>query len=255
MAYRPGGKIISYTEAFPPFLLLFHLCVLLVRFVSWSILRIQINGRENLRGVDAALLVSNHTLVLDPGIIAQAIRPRRTYFTMLEETALIPYLGTFVRLLGGIPIPANSFTRLEEAVAQGIDTLGFVHFFPEGECFLRNQQIRPFSIGAFYLACRRQIPVVPITTVLHERSFFERSVRTILWGHLQVPPRVSIYIGKPFFPKDFLHASGESRRSSHRHAAKAMSESVRRYMQLTIDRAGGCKTMDRGAMPRLVKQD
>ena len=77
-----------------------------VRVVDWLLYRISIEGRENLRGLGRAILVSNHTLLLDPGLIAHAIRPRRTYFTMLEETALIPFLGTFVRLLGGVPIPA-----------------------------------------------------------------------------------------------------------------------------------------------------
>lgn len=258
MAYQPGGKIISYTQAFLPFLLLFHLCVFLIRVISWSILRIRITGRPNLRKIDKALLVSNHTLVLDPGLIAYAIRPRRTYFTMLEETALIPYLGTFVRLLGGIPIPPNSIGRLEKAVLKGLRELGLVHFFPEGECFLRNQQIRPFSIGAFYLACRLRVPVVPVTTVLHERSLFGRKVRTILWGYVLAPPRVSVYIGRPFYPEDFLPAPGRrdspQRVSSVRHAATAMAEAVRAYMQSTIDSAGGCKTMYRGLMPRLVKQ-
>jgi len=263
MAYTPGNKIITYKRSFLPFHLLYHLCVFLVRFVSWTLLRIRISGRENLQGIDSALLVSNHTLVLDPGIIAYAIRPKRTYFTMLEETALIPYLGTFIRLLGGIPIPPNSFSRLEKAVEQGINELGFVHFFPEGECFLRNQQIRPFSIGAFYLSCRLRLPIVPITTVLLERSFFGKPVRTMFGGCLRVPPRVSIYIGKPFYPEQFIPeldgpqaGNKRSRRIIvRRQAVTAMSEEVRRYMQATIDNSGGCKTMFRGVMPRLVKQE
>ena len=88
--------------------LVFQIVLFIVRLVDWSVFRLTIRGRENLRRVDSAFLVSNHTLVVDPGVIAHVIRPHRTYFTMLEETALIPYLGTFVRLLGGVPILRSS---------------------------------------------------------------------------------------------------------------------------------------------------
>ena len=251
MAYRTGGKIVAYTQSFPPFVLVFQLCLFLVRLISWSLLRLRIHGRENIRKVDAAILVSNHTLVLDPGILAYVIRPRRTYFSMLEETALIPYLGTFVRLLGAIPIPPTSMAKLERAVVQGLAAMRFVHFFPEGECYLRNQQIRPFFPGAFFLACRLKIPVIPITTVLYERRLRGKTIHTLFGGKLRLPPRVSVVVGNPFYPNDFLSSTSERPRSI-RSAARAMAEVVRSYMQDTIDQNGGCKSMYRGQMPRLT---
>ena len=90
---------------------------------------------------------------------------------MLEETALIPYLGTFVRLLGAIPIPEgpNSLRRLDSAARTALRYTGFIHFFPEGELYRENQDLCPFHPGAFLLACRLGVPVVPVTTVLHQR--------------------------------------------------------------------------------------
>ena len=246
--YRKGARIIGWSPRFLPFIAMFHLVLTAVRICDWVVYRIRIRGREHLRGLDAAVIVSNHTLLFDPGIIAHAIRPRRTYFTMLEETALIPYLGTFVRLLGAIPIPegASSLRILDEAARTAFQTLGLIHFFPEGELSLQNQQLEPFHPGAFLLACRRGVPVVPVTTVLHQRLWRGKGFVRVAGHAFPLPPRVTIVIGAPRFPNE------QERRSPAR-AARLMADRVREEMQRAIDRHGGCKSIARGLMPRLGK--
>jgi 1-acyl-sn-glycerol-3-phosphate acyltransferase len=244
MAYRRGDPLIRFTPGFVSFTVVFHVVLSLVRLADWLVFRLRVEGRENLRAVERALLVSNHTLVVDPGIIAHVIRPRRAYFTMLEETALVPGLGTFVRLLGGVPIPARaaSVRTLERGLRRALGELGLVHFFPEGECFLRNQQIQPFHPGVFVLAVRLGLPVVPLTTVLHERRL------PALGRPVQLPPRVSVLIGPAFRPPPARGASGNG---SLRRAALTMAGELRAFMQSVVDSRGGCKTMGRGRMPRL----
>jgi 1-acyl-sn-glycerol-3-phosphate acyltransferase len=236
MAYRRGDPIVTYTPRFVPFLVIGHGVLAIMRFVNWSIFGFEVRGRKNLQGVGPAILVSNHSLALDPPLIAHAIRPRRTYFTMLEETALVPLLGTFVRLLGGIPLPHGSGAgrRQERGIDEALHRLGLVHFFPEGECYLRNQQVMPFQRGAFHAACRRGLPVIPITTVLRTRAWR-------VWHRLGLPPRTLLVIGEPLRPS-----------SGSRNEEEALSERAREIMQAVIDREGGCKTMGRGAMPRLA---
>lgn len=167
MAYRPGGPIVGFTPSFLPFQAVYQIILVPVRMVNWLFYRIRISGRENLRGLGRAILVSNHTLIMDPAVIAHAIRPRRTWFTMLEETALIPFLGTFVRLLGALPIPegAGSLLSLQSASARALSLLGLMHFFPEGECYRWSQEIQPFRPGAFLLAC----PARPSRCPRHHR--------------------------------------------------------------------------------------
>jgi 1-acyl-sn-glycerol-3-phosphate acyltransferase len=235
MAYRRGQRLVTFTPSFLPFTVVFRFVLVLVRIVSRSLFGIEIRGRENLRGVHRAILVSNHSLVLDPGFIAYAIWPRRAYYTMLEETALIPLLGTFVRLLGAMPLVQGSSAvgRQERGIDDALRHLGLVHFFPEGECYLRNQQIMPFHRGAFRAASRRGLPVVTVTTVLRKRVLK-------LWNTLHLPPRILILIGKPISPA-----------ASTKSASIACATLARQTMQATIDREGGCKTIGRGAMPRL----
>ena len=245
MAYRKGARIIGFAPPFPPFILLYHLVVALVRVFDWLVYRVRIKGRENLPRSGGAVLVSNHTLLLDPGILAHAIRPHRTYFTMLEETALIPFLGTFVRLLGGVPIPERpgALLALDAAARTAVRELGFIHFFPEGECYRKSQVIQDFHPGAFLLASRLNLPLVPITTVLHETRLKD----------IFLPPRVTIVIGTPVLaPLRLLPVTGQDGASLKR-AAKNLSQQVRASMQATIDLERGSKTLYKGIMPRLVK--
>ncbi len=230
--------------------MVFHGVLAAVKAWDWCVYRIRIRGRENLRGVPGAVLVSNHTLLLDPGIIAHALRPRRTYFTMLEETALIPFLGTFVRLLGGVPIPerVGALRTLDTAARSALALLGFIHFFPEGECYDGNQDIRPFHWGAFLLAARLGVPVVPVTTVLHERRWRGKPFIVLLGHAIRLPPRVTIVIGVPRGAPWSGRAAG-----SLKAAAAAWAQDVRGVMQAVIDGEGGSRALYRGMMPRRVK--
>jgi 1-acyl-sn-glycerol-3-phosphate acyltransferase len=256
MAYRRGDGIIRFTPAFLPFTGLYHIVLAAVRLFGWLVYRIRFTGRENLRAVRGAILVSNHTLLLDPGLIAHAIRPRRTYFTMLEETALIPFLGTFVRLLGAVPIPerAGALRTLEAAARTAVRELGLIHFFPEGECYLGNQDIQPFHPGAFLLACRLGLPVVPITTVLRESRLCGKNTLCVLGRTLDLPPKVSVVIGRAVQPPPAA-STGDAERNGRalKRAAREMSFLVRESMQATIDREEGSRALYRGMMPRLVR--
>jgi 1-acyl-sn-glycerol-3-phosphate acyltransferase len=240
----------GYTPRFLPFMVVFHGVLAAVKVWDWCVYRIRIRGRENLRGLAGAVLVSNHTLLFDPGIVAHAIRPRRTYFTMLEETALIPFLGTFVRLLGGVPIPerVGALRTLHTAARSALALLGFIHFFPEGECYDGNQDIRPFHWGAFLLAARLGVPVVPVTTVLHERRWRGKPTISLLGHSFRLPPRVTIVIEAPRGAPWMGRPAG-----SRKAAAAAWADEVRGAMQAVIDREGGSRVLYRGLMPRLVK--
>lgn len=253
MAYRKGGPIVAFSPSFIPFWAMFHLVMILVRLVDWFFYRIRIRGRQTLRECARAILVSNHTLILDPAVIAHSLGRRRTYFTMLEETALIPWLGTFVRLLGALPIPegVGSMLALETAARRAVAEMDLLHFFPEGECYRWNQDIQPFRPGAFLLACRLGLPVIPMTTVLHERRWRGlRSVR-VAGRTIPIPPLVTVVFGRPVQPPRALEGAHPR---VVRGVALRMAAEVRQAMQDTVDALGGSREIYRGKMPRLMKR-
>ena len=249
MAYKPGQKILTYGPSFIPATVTFHFILLLVVLFNRLIFRLRIEGRERLSEAAPAMLVSNHTLVLDPGIIAHVLRPQRTYFTMLEETACIPLLGTFVRLLGAIPIPTGGagMRSLERTIRRNLKDRHFLHVFPEGECYLWNQEIKDFQLGAFYLACRLHLPVVPITTVLHQRRWLGRTTFHFAGRTFRIPPQVTAVVGEAVYPK--AKTGGALKLE-----AAELSRETRTIMQRTIDQLGGSKGLSKGKMPRLALQ-
>lgn len=253
MAYRVGGHPINPSLGFRVFShLVFYTVLYPVVFVSRVLFGLRLRGWGNLRRARPALLVSNHTLFLDPGVLAAALFPFRTYFTMLEETALIPVLGTFVRLLGGVPIPTNprTFRLLESDIRRGLEEMGFVHFFPEGECYQWSQEVQPFHPGVFVLAARLGVPVIPVATVLHARRWGGRSYLTIAGRRLYIPPRVTVVFSRPIDPP----SGPDGGRGSLRAAAEGLQELTRTAVQAAIDRYKGSKSIYRGQMPRIAGQ-
>ncbi|HCX96010.1 MAG TPA: hypothetical protein DHU26_03285 [Spirochaetaceae bacterium] len=190
-----------------------------------------------------AILVSNHCMPLDPLFHGLAIFPRRTFFTLLEETCEAPVLGSFVRLLGGIPLPRDRarLNDIEQAVAHALSTRGLIHFYPEGECFLGNQNIYPFKGGAFYFAIKFGAPVVPIVTVLKKRAG-----HSTFRGQKSSRIQVTVHVLNPIQPP----ACGAT---AHETLARAIrfSNQVQDLMQAEIERCGGDKSLYRGPMPRI----
>ncbi len=248
MAYRSGDGLMRFTPRFLPSRILYWFCLTVIRIYDVLFFGIHIEGRENLKGISRGILVSNHTLIVDPGIIAHAIRPRRTYFTMLEETATIPFLGTFVRLLGGVPIPEGpaGLRLLCSAAREALRRPGFIHFFPEGEIYTWSQEVKPFHPGAFLIAHHLGLPVIPVTTVLHERRILGRGSFRILGRTIHVPPSVTMVIRPPIL----METAGRARTAIIRAAGIA-----RESIQAAIDSHRGSKTIFLGRMPRLVKKD
>lgn len=172
------------------------LCIAILYDIFIS--RIRIRGRMNLRiKTKGAFLISNHTLYLDPAIIAHAIAPQRTYFTAMEKTFLIPFIGTYIRYLGAFPVsgtmPFHIFTEnVEKVLKKG----NFIHFFPEGELTHLNPELEEFKDGVFFLAFRFNRPVIPIKIITKPRPCLSRTLN-------QYFCKVRVTICKPVYPSQF----------------------------------------------------
>lgn len=190
------------------------------------------------------IFVSNHCLPLDPLLHALSIFPCRTHFTLLEETCAAPALGRLVRLLGGIPLPNDSrrLKDIEKAVGTALERRGMIHFYPEGECFLRGQEIRRFKAGAFYFAIRFGVPVVPLVTILKKNPRHAHGA-----GRRGVPSlKARIHVLRPIVPPPSRGKPALDLRS-----ALVFAEEARITMQKAIDEAGGDKSLYLGPMPRI----
>jgi len=186
---------------------------------------------------------------LDPVFHGLAIFPRRTFFTLLEETCEAPVVGSLVRLLGGIPLPRKQsrLGDIEAAIGHALDTRGLVVFYPEGECFLGNQKIYPFKAGACYFALKYNVPIVPVVTVL-----------TRMHGPLSKLIHVEAHVLEPLWPPpnsfldlDLAEQIHETEALGVLSAAIKWTRELHATMQAEIDRSGGDNSLYRGPMPRI----
>ena len=192
-----------------------------------------------------AITVSNHTTVLDPVKMTWLVLPRQLFQTLLEATILFPVLGTFIRLLGGVPVPRgkNGYKKILEICEKSFKYRRFLHFYAEGECFLYNQKIKEFKTGAFRLAADLDIPVIPLVTVFSEGPFRP-------WSFLgRSLPCETLVVLEPEYPANYVRRNENGEISPE--SLREFAEAVRQKMQAEIDRRGGSNAFYRGQMQRI----
>ncbi|MDR0495145.1 MAG: 1-acyl-sn-glycerol-3-phosphate acyltransferase [Treponema sp.] len=201
--------------------------------------------RWRIYGIRRAVTVSNHTTFLDPVKIAWLPLPRLIFQTLLEGTVEFPVLGTYTRLLGGVPIPRGktSYRKIFEICGRAFKYRRYFHFYPEGECFLYNQRINEFQSGAFRLAAELDIPVIPLVTVFSNGPFKPWS----FWGRSL--PCETLVVLEPVYPARYVTRDEKGEITSE--SIKEFAESVRLAMQAEIDRRGGSNAFYRGHMRRI----
>jgi acyl carrier protein len=140
------------------------------------------------------LVVSNHMSYLD-SIVLTAVLPEPCNFVAKAELARNPFLRMAFTKLGVFLVDRFDAVqgvadtgKIDEGVRRGLRPL----FFAEGT-LQRMPGLLPFQLGAFVLACREQLPVVPVII---------QGTRNILRGGSYFPRRgrVRVTIGPPCHP-------------------------------------------------------
>ncbi|MDR0377380.1 MAG: 1-acyl-sn-glycerol-3-phosphate acyltransferase [Spirochaetaceae bacterium] len=238
MAYKHGNPPIG-TSVF------FRIASALTFYPIWCVAQFLINGIMHktryvncgiLRACRRAILVSNHTTFLDPVLMSGAALPHLMWQSLLEPTVETPFLGTFVRLLGGFPIPEGvSMQHLQAVCETGFRYRRFIHFYPEGECYLYNQRIQPFKDGAFYLSAVMDVPIIPMVTVFS--GDFPR-------------PKETLVVLEPVYPAGYIRRNRAGRVNMQ--SVREYSDAVRALMQAEIDRRGGTQALFKGRLDRIT---
>ena len=188
----------------------------------------RIKGRKNLRSIGhrGFITVSNHCLYAEPIFAGMTIWPRRLWYCAEQKNMERTYIGWLCRIMGAFGIPEDRPLSVTTPILKALKKKHVVHIYPEGVLYHRNQNIAPFFPGAFHFALAADVPVLPMTEVLHERKAW----RIFPW----LPPRVEYIIGTPLYPEPFLKNS-----ESRKEAMKAFSEAIHAAMQNDIDENGG----------------
>lgn len=142
------------------------------------------------------VLVANHASILDIPVLFVAI-PQPLRFFAKRSLFQIPVFGWGLRASGFIPIDRKkrsrnvaSFDLATTRIAKG----NSIVIFPE-EGRSREPQMRPFKRGAFLLALKSQLPIVPVAIA----GTWDVMPATRLSIH---PGKVVVRIGDPIETED-----------------------------------------------------
>lgn len=161
----------------------------------WTRVPLQIAALENLSAHRGYVLVANHASYLD-GAALVATLPHEVAFVAKAELAhrLVPRV--FLRRIGAVFVerfdPRQGVADAQRT-AQVLQEGRSLCFFPEGT-FGRMPGLAAFHMGAFVIAARSGVPVVPVVI---------RGTRSVLrsdsWFAHRAP--VSVLIGAPIAPE------------------------------------------------------
>lgn len=137
---------------------------------AWAMFYVAINpmwklrftGREHLPWRGGAVLVANHASLIDILVLFGLYRPYK--WVSKAENFKLPFVGWNMRLNDYVPLrrgDKRSVVEMHERCDRHLAHGSPVLFFPEGTR-TKDGRLLPFKDGAFELAVKHGVPVIPI---------------------------------------------------------------------------------------------
>ncbi len=207
---RYDGRQVTLDEKFPyydrsfKFRLNHALNRLLLRCLVIWVNRVRyglrIVGKENLKKnkallKDGALTVCNHVYRWDLACVLDAVGNRNLWFPIYGDH-MRGKDAWFMRYLGGIPIPEKrtGMRAFDTAFDEYRKKKEWLHVFPEAASWKFYTPIRSFKRGAFSMAYKYNIPVVPFVISYRPRTGIYR-----LFDKPEIP-LLTLHVGMPIVP-------------------------------------------------------
>ncbi|MCC7203079.1 MAG: 1-acyl-sn-glycerol-3-phosphate acyltransferase [Nitrospirae bacterium] len=176
----------------------------IISFFARFIFRLRISGAENIPVSGGVIVASNHLSYLDIPLMGYSLK-RPAYFIGKKELFTLPFVGAFLRALGGIPIDRERPGRTAiRNIMKRLNSGAIVVIYPEGTRSPdgRLQAGKP-GVGFIVRMSGKQVIPAAITgtdKAMHSGSWFIR------------PHPVTIRFGNPLdFSKKLLSRSDRDR--------------------------------------------
>lgn len=151
--------------------------------------KVEVEGLENLAGLDSCVLVSNHQSFFDI-FAAIAFIPRQVRFVAKTELLQIPLIGYALRNSEHIVIDRQAGGPTIRKALSVIALRRLIFVFAEGHRFSDNR-VHEFNDGAAWLAIKTGVPCLPVA-FSGTAAFFPRSAMVVVPGG-----RMRMAFGKP----------------------------------------------------------
>jgi 1-acyl-sn-glycerol-3-phosphate acyltransferase len=162
--------------------------------VMFRLLGVHLDRSGEWSGGKGVIIAANHSSYLD-GLVLAAVTPGEPAFIAKKELEGQFFAGRFLKALGALFVdrsdPEGGVEDTNRALAAARAGRMLV-FFPEGT-FTRAPGLLAFRLGAFVIAARQHLSVVPVVL---------RGTRSMLRGGQWIPRHgaVSIRVGSPIVP-------------------------------------------------------
>ncbi|NMO57325.1 1-acyl-sn-glycerol-3-phosphate acyltransferase [Actinoplanes sp. TBRC 11911] len=159
--------------------------------------RLRITGRDILPSHGPAVLVANHASLIDILVLFGLFKPFK--WVSKQEMFRVPVIGWNMRLNDYVPLVrgnAESIRRMMAHCDRLLSTGSPVMIFPEGHR-TSDGHLKPFKMGAFDLAARHGVPVIPVAVQGTGRALPRHGL--ILRDHV----RASVQVLPPLDPATF----------------------------------------------------
>ena len=208
---------------------------LILFFLTHTIYRVKVIGRENFPDKTGALLVCNHMSFADAALlIASTDRPIR--FVMYQGIYDNPIVKPFAKMIKAIPIsdelhPRDMIQSLHTA-SEALRQREIVCIFAEGQ-ITRTGQLLPFRRGLERIMKDVNVPIIPVSLDGIWGSIFSFERGRFLWKRPRhIPYPVTVTFGKPM-----ASTSSALEIRSEVQELQAMAFERRRHGMKTLDRA------------------
>lgn len=206
---RGKSKDIPFDETYPYLdkSLKFKITHSVIYFATWIaaflVNRIQygirIEGRKKIRQnrklfANGVMTVCNHVHRWDMICVLQAMRYRKAWIPMYAQ-AFNGKDGFLMKHIGGIPIPENrsGLRKFDQAFDELVAKKQWIHIFPESCSWYYYAPLRPFKTGAFNMAYKYVLPVLPMVITFRPRTGWRKYFS-------KNEPLVTIHVGDPIVP-------------------------------------------------------
>lgn len=163
------------------------------------------------------LIVSNHAGMADIPLILGMI-PLNMRFVAKEELGKIPVFGWVLKQAGYVLIKRGQSREALKSLFKAVEVLKSgrsVHIFPEGTRS-ENGDLKPFKRGAFIIAEKAGVPVLPVTIIGSNRLTPKKSLKIS-------KATVRLVIGKP------IETSGRTAQEIQENVFETISRDLDKY--------------------------
>ena len=160
---------------------------------------LKIEGREKIRQnrqlfANGMMTVCNHVHRWDMVCVLQALRYRMAWIPMYAD-AFNGKDEFKMKHIGGIAIPDNysGLRKFDQALDELHSKKQWIHIFPESCSWYNYAPLRPFKTGAFNMAYKYALPIIPMVISFRPRTGWRKIFS-------DSGPLLTIHVGDPIIP-------------------------------------------------------